>query len=279
MNLRRKKKKILKMLAFLLVAGCILGFFIFIYPKASIPTYNETNSNNEEDIQIVTITSPNVNVTLPSTIKTISPSGEDTNNSTTNNSSESTENNESNNAESQNNNNSNNNNNNSGNNNNSSNNNNNINENINNATNSNKKYESYIDESISHLITILSSSHKLTILLTERSAQLIPEGSPTQVGVDYVIDNIPDDVIAVYNFTVDGYDYPIVLLLSDIGEIYYVDTEKGYQTGNFEVTGKVKGIPQINNIYTVTVDKNYKSAVLVDKLNVGYEFNLSMINK
>ena len=72
MNLRRKKKLIIKLLVFLLIVGAILGFFIFIYPESNIPTYDNSDSSSENKIQSISINPPNVNVTLPTTIKTIS---------------------------------------------------------------------------------------------------------------------------------------------------------------------------------------------------------------
>ncbi len=239
MRLRRKKKLIIKICVLLLIIGAIFGFFIFIYPESNIPTYDDTDSKNENQIQSVAINPPNVNVTLPTEIKTISPSSSDNstgNNTNTSSSSEV-------------------------------------------ITDSNKNYESYVDESLPYLITILSSDNKLTILLSERSSSLIPEGSSTKIGVDYLVTGIAEKIIAVYDFTVDNYSYPVVLLLSETGNVYYIDTESAYKTGEFKVSGKIADIPEIDNIYTVTVDKNYKSAILVDKSDIGYEFNLNMIGK
>ena len=244
MNLRRKKKLIIKLLVFLLIVGAILGFFIFIYPESNIPTYDNSDSSSENKIQSISINPPNVNVTLPTTIKTISPSSNNTNsNSTVTN----------------------------------TNSNNSITEEK--ITESDKTYESYVDDSIAHLITILSSKNELTILLSERSSSLIPQGSPTKIGVDYLVKGITEKIVSVYDFTVDGYSYPIVLLLSESGKVYYIDTELAYKTGSFEVSGQITDIPEIDNIHPVTVDNKYKSAVLVDKNDVGYEFDLDMINK
>ena len=252
MNLRRKKKLFLKILVFILVAGGILGFFIFIYPKSSIPTYDNDN-NNENEIQTVNVKSSNINVTLPTKIKTISPvNNSGNNNDNTNNSNNTDETNQ--NTEVPNN-------------------------VVDHAVDSNKSYESYIDESLPYLITVLSAKNKLTILLSDKSKSIIPEGSPTQTGHEYLAENMPLDIVSTYDFTVDGYTYPIILLLSSSGKIYFIDTEEGYKTGVFNVSGKIENIPAIKNIYTVTVDKNYKSAILVGQDDVGYEFNLNMINK
>lgn len=237
MRFRRKKKLIIKICIFLLIIGIIFAFFIFIYPESNIPTYNGTNTNNENQIQIVTINSPNVNVTLPSQIKTIDLPSNSVNSNPSSPEPSAT------------------------------------------ISDSNKTYESYIDESLSYLITILSADNTLTVLLSERSSTLIPSGSPTQIGVDYSVTGIAEKIIAVYDFTVDSYSYPIILLLSETGKVYYIDTESAYKSGEFKVSGQISGIPEIKNIYTVTVDGNYKSAVLVDNNDVGYEFNLNMIGK
>ena len=243
MSLRRRRKLILKILFFILVASCIIWFFVYIYPKSNIKTYDSNSSGDK--IQSVTIDAPVANVTLPTTIKTISPLSNTTIENPTNNT---LENNTNTGTQIQ-------------------------------GTDSDKNYESYIDDSTPYLITILSSDNSITLLLSERSSSLIDEGSPTQIGYDYTVSGIPEKIVSVYDFTVDNYKYPIVLLLSESGFVYYLDMEAGYSSGNFSVAGKIDGIPQIDNIYTVTVDNNYKSAVLVDKENVGYEFSLNMINK
>ncbi|MBR3132642.1 MAG: hypothetical protein IKG42_00950 [Clostridia bacterium] len=252
MNLRRKKKLFLKILVFVLIAGGILGFFIFIYPKSSIPTYDK--NDNEDEIKTVDVKSSNQNITLPTKIKTISPvnntNNDDSNNNNNSNNTTGTDLNTT------------------------------IPDNVvDQAVDSDKTYESYIDDSLPYLITVLSVNNKLTILLSDKSNSIIPEGSPTQTGHEYFAENMPGDIVSTYDFTVDGYTYPIILLLSSSGKVYYINTEEGYKTGVFKVSGMIENIPSIKNVYTVTVDKNYKSAILVGQDDVGYEFNLSMINK
>lgn len=249
MRSRKRRKLISKFLLFAVVAACILGFFIFIYPKSNIKTYNESNNGNQ--IESSESSGSIIKVTLPSKIKTI-----DSNVATVNNNSEAI-------SDSQ--------------------------SNFNNIDNSTKEeigvesdksYESYVDESLAPLITILSSSdNTLSILLTDKSATLLDVNSGAEIGKEYNVENITEKIVAVYDFTVGDYSYPVVLLLSKTGKVYYIDVEKGYKTGVFTVGGQIEGIPVINNIYTVTVDNQYKSAVLVDNSDTGYEFNLKMIGK
>ncbi len=146
---------------------------------------------------------------------------------------------------------------------------------------SNKSYEPITEDSEQYLISILANN-EVTILIGNDSEKLLSQNSPVKVGAEYMVSGIETELKTVYYFTVDGYDYPIFLLLSQDGKISYVDIEKAYSTGIFEVAGTIENIPEIENIYESTVETNgktAKTAILVGKDGQGYEFSLNMIGK
>lgn len=152
----------------------------------------------------------------------------------------------------------------------------------NNVTEENKKtYEPLIEVSERYLIPILANN-TVTVLIGDDSKDLIPSSSPVNVGNEYTVSGIEETLTAVYYFTVDGYSYPILLLLSESGKLYYVDIESAYLTGKFNVSGYIKDVPNVDNVYQTTVKKDgkeYRSAVIVDTNKIGYEFNTTMIGR
>ncbi|MGN1330531.1 MAG: hypothetical protein ACI4VN_04260 [Clostridia bacterium] len=147
--------------------------------------------------------------------------------------------------------------------------------------NSNKTYSPVTGESETYLISILTNND-VTILIGNDSEKILPDGSPIQIGADYMVSGIEAELKTVYYFNVSGYNYPVFLLLAQDGTITYVDIEEAYRTGNFQVSGKIGGIPAIDNIYETTVEKDgesYRSAILVGTDGQGYEFDLGMIGK
>lgn len=149
------------------------------------------------------------------------------------------------------------------------------------SPNTNKTYTPSTENSDKYLISILANN-KVTLLIGNDSEKIIDASSPIQIGEEYLVNGIESELQAAYCFNVDGYTYPILLLLSQDGIVTYVDTEEGYHTGQFNVSGRLTGIPAIENIYETTVnenDKSYASAVLIGTDGQGYEFKLSMIGK
>lgn len=145
----------------------------------------------------------------------------------------------------------------------------------------NKTYKPSTGNSNKYLISILANN-EVTLLIGNDSAQLITETSPLQIGAEYKVQGIESELKAAYCFNVDGYNYPILLLLSQNGTVTYVNTEEGYKTGNFIVSGRLSGIPEIEKIYETTVEEDsesYSSAILVGTDGQGYEFTLNMIGK
>lgn len=144
-----------------------------------------------------------------------------------------------------------------------------------------KKYTPIIESPERYLITKLSNN-KVTILIGEDSSKLLNNTSKTQIGLEYTVSGIAETIISEYYFTIDGYDYPIVLLLGKSRKLYYVDTETAYQTGNFVVNGYIQNIPEVENVYATTVEHNgtqYRSAVISCINGEGYEFNIDMIGR
>lgn len=145
----------------------------------------------------------------------------------------------------------------------------------------NKTYTPSTENSDKYLISILANN-KVTLLIGNDSEKIMDDSSPIQIGKEYIVNGIESELQSAYCFNVDGYTYPILLLLSQDGIVTYVDTEEGYRTGQFNVSGRLTGIPEIENIYETTVntdDRSYISAVLIGKDGQGYEFELSMIGK
>lgn len=148
-------------------------------------------------------------------------------------------------------------------------------------SNTNKTYTPSTENSDKYLISILANN-KVTLLIGNDSEKIIDANSPIQIGAEYVVNGIDSKLQAAYCFNVDGYSYPILLLLSQDGTVTYVDTEEGYRTGEFNVSGRLSDLPEIETIYETTINENgesYASAVLIGTNGQGYEFNLNMIGK
>lgn len=150
-----------------------------------------------------------------------------------------------------------------------------------NTTSENKTYTPLVEVSERYLVPILANN-TVTILIGDDSEKLLTATSPVQIGNEYTVSGIAETIQSVYYFTIDDYSYPIFLLLGESGKLYYVDIEKAYTTGKFEINGYIQNIPEVENVYQTTVEKgskNYRSAVIKCTDGVGYEFNIDMIGR
>lgn len=144
-----------------------------------------------------------------------------------------------------------------------------------------KKYTALTKVSERYLVPILANN-EVTILIGDDSEKLLTNSSNVQVGSEYMVSSIAETIQSVYYFTVDNYDYPILLLLGESGKLHYVDIEKAYRTGKFEISGSINNIPEVENVYQVSVDgkeNTYRSAIISCINGEGYEFNIDMIGK
>lgn len=144
-----------------------------------------------------------------------------------------------------------------------------------------KKYTPLTQTTERYLVPILVNN-EVTVLIGDDSEKLLENNQKVQVGNEYMVSGIAETIQAVYYFTVDNYEYPILLLLGESGKLHYVDIEKAYHTGKFEVSGVLKNISEVENVYQVTVEENgktYQSAIIECINNEGYEFNIDMIGK
>ncbi|MCI8545840.1 MAG: hypothetical protein HFJ44_01235 [Clostridia bacterium] len=144
-----------------------------------------------------------------------------------------------------------------------------------------KKYTPLTKTSERYLVPILANN-EVTILIGDDSEKLLSNNSIVQVGNEYTVSGIAETIQAVYYFTVNDYEYPILLLLGESGKLHYVDIEKSYRTGKFEISGSLKNITEVENVYQVNVEENgnsYHSAVIKCINGEGYEFNIDMIGK
>ncbi len=144
-----------------------------------------------------------------------------------------------------------------------------------------KTYTPLTKVSERYLVPILANN-EVTILIGDDSEDLLINNSSVQVGNEYTVSGIAETIQSVYYFTVDNYNYPILLLLGESGTLHYVDIEKAYSTGKFAISGSIKNIPEVENVYQVSVDRKgntYRSAIISCINGEGYEFNIDMINK
>lgn len=144
-----------------------------------------------------------------------------------------------------------------------------------------KTYASLTKTSETYLIPI-RSNNEITILVGDESSDLLTADSPVQVGKEYTVSGIEENIETIHYFTIDGYDYPIFLLLSETGKLYFVDIEKAYTTGTFAVNGYIENIPEVKNIYQAEATENgktYKTAIICCTDDEGYEFNIDMIGR
>lgn len=144
-----------------------------------------------------------------------------------------------------------------------------------------KTYTPLTKTSETFLIPI-RSNNEITILIGDDSSNLLTTDSPVQVGKEYSVSGIEENIETVHYFTVDGYDYPIFLLLGESGKLYYVDIEKSYTTGLFAINGHIENISEVQNIYQAEAtekSKTYKTAIICCSNGEGYEFNTDMIGR
>lgn len=149
----------------------------------------------------------------------------------------------------------------------------------NNTTNA--KYEPVTESTEKYLISILSNN-EVTVLIGNDSEKLLNSSSHVEIGKEYKVSGITEEIKSVHYFNVENYDYPVFLLLSKTGKLYYVDIQKAFQTGNFEIAGTIKNIPEVSTVYETTAEKNgkkYNTAVITCDNGEGYEFELNMIGK
>ncbi len=149
----------------------------------------------------------------------------------------------------------------------------------NNTTNT--KYEPVTETTEKYLISILSNN-EVTVLIGNDSEKLLNSSSHVEIGKEYKVSGITEEIKSVHYFNVENYDYPVFLLLSKTGKLYYVDIQKAFQTGSFDIAGTIKNIPEVDTVYETTAEKNgkkYNTAVITCKNGEGYEFELNMIGK
>lgn len=242
---RRKKKLIIRLSILLALIIFIVLLVLYVLPKAGITTINNDNTNNSsEEVEVTIIDDPKPPSSLPEYITTADDEV-DLNNIQTN-------------VEDSN-------------------------SVITTTTGANgKSYTSYVDTEEKYFITVLSEDNTLTIMLSNKAQDLLSSTSKAKIGVEYTVSNLNEKIVGVSDFMYSNYEYPILLLISTSGKLYYVDMEDGFETGKFEAEGPIE---KVSNIYKVNVvnvtdgDTTYKSAVLTDLDNIGYEFTLDMIGR
>lgn len=132
-----------------------------------------------------------------------------------------------------------------------------------------------------YLIPILANN-EITVLVGDDSASLLSANSPIQIGNEYMVSGIEETIEAVYYFTVEGYDYPVLLLLGQSCKLYYVDIQRAYSSGNFAINGYIENIPDVQNVYQAEATENGKTtrtAIIVCTNGEGYEFSTNMIGR
>jgi len=246
---RRKKKLIIRILILIVFLALIAALVYYVFPKSGIKTFNFINKENtvSDEIEVTIIDEPVVTTSLPEYITDVNEVSEELLEEVKK-SQEDT------------------------------------NTLITSTTGINgKSYKSYVENSEKYFITILSNDSKsLTIMLTNKSEALLTKKTKAKIGVDYPVSGLKEKIVGVYNFTYSNYKYPILLLLSSSGKLYYVDIESAITTGKFKANGPIKNVSNIYKICDVEVNdgkKTYKSAVLTDVDGIGYEFTLDMIGK
>ncbi len=260
--MRRRKKLIIRIsLIILVIAIAVAIFFLFFKMQDPIETVEE-NSTSDNATPIKVEVGPNIDVKLPNKIINL-----DTNTITSNNDSNQVEN--TNTVQTEN-------------------------ENSTSANettsvpesqnNTEKKYEPLIEEVPSVYFVTLNpkGNNEVRILIGPDSEKLLNNNSDIKVGYEYQINNVPENIKTEIYFSIDNYDYPILLLLGESGKLYYVDIEKAYTYGSFSVDGFIQDIPEVKEVNTTTVEngtEKYRSAVITCTNGEGYEFTLSMIGR
>ncbi len=276
--MRRRRKILIRNITIMvaIVGIVVLFYFAFFRKKANIKTANQT-SNKLGVYEFETTSSPKVEIVLPEKIHDTT---ENTFNNSNNNSNgnnptnTNTDSNDENNT-----------------NNNVTNNNQNLNSNStspdSNETNTNnKKYEPLQSiterEFPKRYLETITYSDRVTILIGDDSQDFINQGSPIQIGVEYQVIGIEEPMLTAYVFNISNYNYPIFLLLSQAGNLYYIDTQKAYSDGVFKIAGKIENIPEVKSVHETRVEQNgntYSTAVITCANGEGYEFSLNMIGK
>lgn len=153
----------------------------------------------------------------------------------------------------------------------------------NNSTNS-QHYEPITENSENsdkYLISILSNN-EVTVLIGNDSEKILDNNSKVEIGGEYKITGINDKIKSVYYFNVENYKYPIFLLLTQEGQLQYVDIENAFRTGNFKISGTIDNLPDVESVYSSNAEKNgktYRTAVITCTNGEGYEFSLDMIGR
>lgn len=131
--------------------------------------------------------------------------------------------------------------------------------------------------------TLIYDKNEVTILVGDDSENLLSANSPIQIGNEYTVSGIEETIAGVYYFTIEDYEYPILLLLGQSAKLYYVDTQRAYSTGNFAINGYIENIPDVqtveSRIKAVKDEKTSPSAVIVCTNGEGYEFSTDMIGR
>lgn len=247
---RRKKKLIIRTFIIIVFLALVALLIYYVLPKSGIETLNFANNketNSTDEIEVKIIDESTVTTSLPEYITTVGDASEEYLNEAKSSQDD-------------------------------------TNELITSVMGANgKAYTAYVDNSEKYFITILSNDNsKLTIMLSNKAESLLPKNSTIKVGVDYNVSGIKEKIVGVYDFEYSGYKYPILLLLSSSGKLYYVDLETSIKSGKFKSHGPIKQVTNIYKICNVEVNdgKNkYKTAVLTDVDGIGYEFTLDMIGK
>lgn len=242
---RRKKKLIIRLTILLAIIIFIVLLVLYILPKAGITTIKKDVSNSSEEVDVTIIEEPQVKVSLPEYITTVDDKDNLGNVQTPGDNSNTI---------------------------------------IETTTGTNgKSYTSYVNTEEKYFITVLSNDNKkLTIMLSNKAKDLLSNNSKAKIGIEYSVSNIKEEIVGVYDFTYSNYKYPILLLLSASGKLYYVDLESALSSGNFKAEGPIKNISNIYKVVAVEVkdgDNTYKSAVITDLDEIGYEFTLDMIGR
>ena len=154
------------------------------------------------------------------------------------------------------------------------------------VVNTDKKYSPITsdDEIINtkKYLETITNNEEITVMLGDDSRELLSDNSPIEIGKTYIVNNVTEPMKTTYSFNIEGYDYPIILALSQTGYLYYIDAEQAFKTGNFQITQKIEEIKDDDKVYETIVEENgkkYSTAVITTKNGEGYEFNLKMINK
>ena len=132
------------------------------------------------------------------------------------------------------------------------------------------------------LVIPILANNEITVLVGDDSASLLSANSPIQIGNEYMVSGIEETIEAVYYFTVEGYDYPVLLLLGKSCKLYYVDIQRAYSSGNFAINGYIENIPDVQNVYQAEATENGKTtrtAIIVCTNGEGYEFSTNMIGR